>query len=82
MAVVRVDERGRMTIPREMGIRDTRAVVIPAGNFFITIPLPKAPREEAEGWMATGKDRRQLKKLAESIARRDAVRRSKRRGQL
>ncbi|NHV98339.1 MAG: VapB-type antitoxin [Thaumarchaeota archaeon] len=82
MAIVRVDERGRMTIPREMGIRDTRAVVIPAGNFFITIPLPKAPREEAEGWMATVKDRRQLKKLAESAAKRDAVKRVKRRGQL
>jgi len=82
MAIVRVDERGRMTIPREMGIRGTKAVVIPAGNFFVTIPLPKAPREEAEGWLTTGKERRQLKKLAESTARRDAVKRAKRRGQL
>jgi bifunctional DNA-binding transcriptional regulator/antitoxin component of YhaV-PrlF toxin-antitoxin module len=82
MAIVRVDERGRMTIPREMGIRGTKAVVIPAGNFFVTIPLPKAPREEAEGWLTTGKERRQLKKLAESTAKRDAVKRAKRRGQL
>jgi hypothetical protein len=66
----------------EMGIRGTKAVVIPAGNFFVTIPLPKAPREEAEGWLTTGKERRQLKKLAESTAKRDAVKRAKRRGQL
>jgi len=57
-------------------------VVIPAGNFFITIPLPKTPREEAEGWLTTGKDRRQLKNLVESTVKRDAVKRVKRRGQL
>jgi hypothetical protein len=32
--------------------------------------------------MATVKDRKQLKKLTESAAKKDAVRRSKRRGQL
>jgi hypothetical protein len=39
MSVVEIDERGRMTIPRKMGIQKTRAFVIPAGSFFITIPL-------------------------------------------
>lgn len=28
MAIVKVDERGRMMIPKEMGVRETRAVII------------------------------------------------------
>ncbi|MBO3842257.1 MAG: hypothetical protein FGF48_07570 [Candidatus Brockarchaeota archaeon] len=82
MAVVRVDGRGRMTIPKEIGIRGTRVVVIPAGNFFITIPLPETPYEGAEGWLATGKERERLKKLAENSAKENAVKRVRRRKQL
>lgn len=47
MAIVRVDERGRMTCPNELSIKGTRAIIIPAGSFFITIPLPKTPHETA-----------------------------------
>jgi hypothetical protein len=82
MSMVEIDERGRMTIPRKMGIQKTRAIVIPAGTFFITIPLPKNPQKEAEGWLPTQKGRKELKVEAERLAREDAVNRAKRRNQL
>lgn len=82
MTVVEIDERGRMTVPKKLGLRKTRAVVIPAGSFFVTVPLPTIPQKEAEGWLHTDKERRELKDEAEKLARQDAVKRAKRRQQL
>jgi len=81
MAVVPIDERGRLTIPKELGIRNTRAVIILAGSFIVAIPLPENPAKKAEGWLKTGKTREELKRLSEEHAREDAVSRAKRRGQ-
>jgi len=39
MSIVVVDEKGRLTLPRETGIRKTRAVVIPVGSFIVIVPL-------------------------------------------
>ncbi len=82
MSVVEIDDRGRMTIPKQIGLKRSRAIVIPAGSFFITIPLPKTPDKEAENWLPTTKERKQLKKEAEELAIEDAVNRAKRRHQL
>lgn len=82
MAIVMIDERGRMTIPKEMGIRKTRAIVIPAGSFLVTIPLPRAPHEEAGTWLITTKERREMKTSAEKAAKEDAVKRARRRKQI
>ena len=82
MSVVEIDERGRMTIPKKIGLKKSRAIVIPAGSFFVTIPLPKSPQKEAENWLPTNKERKQLKTDAEKLAREDAVNRAKRRHQL
>jgi len=82
MGVVRVDNRGRMTIPKELGIRETRAIIIDAGSFFITIPLPKTPYLTAKDWLGTEKSRRELKELAEKAAKDDAVKRARRRKQI
>jgi bifunctional DNA-binding transcriptional regulator/antitoxin component of YhaV-PrlF toxin-antitoxin module len=82
VSVVEIDDRGRMTIPKQIGLKRSRAIVIPAGSFFITIPLPKTPDKEAENWLPTTKERKQLKKEAEELAREDAVNRAKRRHQL
>jgi len=79
MSVVEIDERGRMTIPKKIGIKNSRAIVIPAGSFFITIPLSKAPEKDAEKWLPTGKERKELKIEAEKLAQEDAVNRAKRR---
>jgi bifunctional DNA-binding transcriptional regulator/antitoxin component of YhaV-PrlF toxin-antitoxin module len=82
MSVVEIDDRGRMTIPKKIGLKKSRAIVIPAGSFFVTIPLPKTPQKEAENWLPTSKERKQLKIEAEKLAREDAVNRAKRRHQL
>ena len=82
MSVVEIDERGRMTIPKKIGLKKSRAIVIPAGSFFVTIPLPKTPQKEAENWLPTSKERKQLKNEAEKLVREDAVNRAKRRHQL
>jgi bifunctional DNA-binding transcriptional regulator/antitoxin component of YhaV-PrlF toxin-antitoxin module len=82
MSVVEIDERGRMTIPKKLGLRKSRAIIIPAGSFFVTIPLPKAPQKEAEKWLDTSKEHKELKNLAEKAASEDAVNRAKRRHQL
>ncbi len=82
MSVVEIDERGRMTVPKKMGLKKSRAIVIPAGSYFLTIPLPKEPQKEAENWLDTKRERRELKVQAEKLAQQDAVARAKRRKQL
>ncbi len=82
MSVVEIDERGRMTIPKKLQVRKSRALIIPAGSFFVTIPLPKTPQKEAEKWLPTNKERKELKNQAEVLARKDATERAKRRHQL
>jgi len=81
MAIVSVDDRGRLTIPKELGVRSTRVVIIPAGSFFVTIPLPDSPLQTAGGWLKTDKSRKELKETAEKTASKDAVERAKRRNQ-
>jgi len=82
LAVVVIDERGRLTIPSELQVRDTKATLIPAGPFMIIIPLPAYPVEASGSWLQTQLSRKELKALAEKQARKDAVKRAKRRKQL
>ncbi len=82
MSVVEIDERGRMTIPKKLQVRKSRALIIPAGSFFVTILLPRTPQKEAEKWLPTNKQRKELKSQAEVLARKDATERAKRRHQL
>jgi hypothetical protein len=46
------------------------------------IPLPNAPQKEAEKWLPTNKEHKDLKSLAEKAATEDAVSRAKRHNQL
>jgi hypothetical protein len=71
-----------MTIPKKIGLRKARVLIIPAGSFFVTIPLPKSPQKEAEKWLPSKKERKELKSEAEKAARADAASRAKRRKQL
>lgn len=82
MAVVTVDERGRLTIPKDFQVHDTRATIIPSGSFFIIIPLPAKPLEISGQWLETKLERSELRAQADKAARRDAVKRAKRRKQL
>jgi len=70
-----------MTIPRQLDVRNTRATIIPAGPFFIVIPIPRQPLEVSGGWLDTKRSRSDLRALAEKAARRDAVKRARRRRQ-
>ena len=68
-----------MSIPKEISIRKTRAIVISAGTFFVTILLP---HKQAKEWLTTKQEKRKLKTSAEKAAKEDAVKRAKRRKQL
>lgn len=78
MSIVSVDDRGRLTIPKELGIRQQRVIVIPAGSFFITIPLPEDPLLAGKDWLETGKPIDELRERAEKLAHQDAVKRRRR----
>lgn len=82
MAVVPVDDRGRITLPKDAVTRGSRAVVIPAGSFVVVIPLPKEPLKKAASWLPSKHSRLDLKKKAEVLAQKDAVKRAKRRRQI
>jgi bifunctional DNA-binding transcriptional regulator/antitoxin component of YhaV-PrlF toxin-antitoxin module len=82
MAVVVIDERGRLTIPSELQVRGIKAMLIPAGPFMIIIPLPQKALDASGGWLRTKSSRKELKVQAEKEARKDAVKRAKRRKQL
>ncbi len=81
MAVVSIDKRGRITLPKNSAPRGGRAVVIPAGRYIVVIPLPEHPERFAEGWLPSRRDTRGDKARVEEAARRDAVSRARRRGQ-
>lgn len=68
-------------MPKEIGFRGSRVVIIPAGSFFITIPLPGKPLESAGNWLDSDKDIETLKQSSEEGAMQDAVDRAKRRKQ-
>ncbi|MEM2208990.1 MAG: VapB-type antitoxin [Nitrososphaerota archaeon] len=82
MAIVKIDERRRITIPKEIGVKGEKAVIIPAGTFFITIPLPIKPHEYASSWLSSKHERKELKELAEKLASEDAIKRARRRKQI
>jgi len=67
-----------MTIPKKLRIRNTKAIVISAGNFLITIPLPMKLDEYAGSWLPSKRERKELKVLAEKAAAEDAIKRAKR----
>lgn len=82
MPVVSIDDRGRMTFPKETEIRGGKAVIISVGSFYNIIPIPEEPEKYAEGWLDTEKGREELKELAEERARKEAKGRAQRRDQL
>ena len=79
MSVVEIDERGRFTIPKEIGLRGSRAVVIPAGTYFVVLPLEGDPYKYAKDWLKTDKTVKELKDSSEEAAADDAEARRSRR---
>ena len=79
--MVDIDDRGRMTIPKEIGLRGSRAAIIPAGSFLVVVPIVGDPYKVASGWLDTERDAKALKEAAERKAAEDATVRARRRGQ-
>lgn len=80
--MVDIDDRGRMTIPKEIGLRGSRAAIIPAGSFLVVVPIVGDPYQVAGGWLETERDAKALKKAADKKAAEDASDRARRRKQL
>ena len=70
--VVKVDDRGRIKLPKAMAKADS-VIIIDAGTFFIGIPIPRDPIAETSGIIKTNLSVRKLKEVAEEEAERDAV---------
>jgi len=79
LSVVEVDDRGRFTIPKEIGLRGTKVIVIPASTYFIVLPLQSDPYKYAKNWLRTTKSTEKLKHEADEAAQEDAATRAKRR---
>jgi bifunctional DNA-binding transcriptional regulator/antitoxin component of YhaV-PrlF toxin-antitoxin module len=73
LSVVEVDDRGRLTIPREIGLRGTKVVVIPASTYFIVLPLRGDSYQFAKNWLKTRQSVEELKHGAEEAAEDDAA---------
>lgn len=77
--MVEIDQRGRLTLPRELRSEGKgRAFIISAGTFLVLIPISNKPAEVAMDWLKSDRETVQLRKLAEMKARDEAVSRAKR----
>ncbi|MBB5254037.1 VapB-type antitoxin [Sulfurisphaera ohwakuensis] len=65
--VVKVDDRGRIKLPKNLANADS-VIIINAGTFFIGIPIPKEPLAETSGIIETKLSIKELKEIAENDA--------------
>lgn len=65
MSVVEIEEQARITILKKFGLKKSRAVIIPAGSFFVTMPLKKGAQKEDEKWLFSNIELRELENLVE-----------------
>ena len=82
MAVTKVDDRGRIKLPREMVSPGESVVIIDANSYFLGIPIPSDPLLSSGSWLKEDRGVKELKQIAEDSAREDARSRAKRRKQL
>jgi hypothetical protein len=82
MAVTKVDDRGRIKLPREMVSPGESVIIIDANSYFLGIPIPSDPVLSSGSWLKEGRDVKELKRAAEDSAGEDARDRATRRKQL
>lgn len=74
MSIVEIDDRGRVTIPKEMRVEADKALVIPLGESYMLVPIPRTPLEfETKESTKTAKEaaeKRIRSELKERLARR------------
>jgi hypothetical protein len=82
MAVTKVDDRGRIKLPREMVFPGESVIIIDANSYFLGIPIPSDPLLSSGSWLKEDRDVKELKRAAEDGAGEDARNRATRRKQL
>ena len=82
MAVARVDDRGRIKLPREMVPPGGSVIIIDANSYFLGIPISPDPLAASGSWLRDARNTKELKLTAEERAGEDARARAKRRKQL
>jgi len=82
MAVAKVDDRGRIKLPREIVSPGGSVIIIEADSYFLGIPVPSDPLAFSGSWLRDERDIQELKQAAEETAAEDAQSRAKRRKQL
>lgn len=77
MSIVEIDDRGRVTIPKDMRVEADRALVIPMGESYMLVPIPRAPIEfETKESTKTAKETAE-KRLKAEVRERMARRRQR-----
>ena len=74
MSIVDLDERGRLTLPREIrrNVNITKkALLINAGNHIKIIPLPEDPFKELEGALSIKIPFKTLREEAQKLAQKE-----------
>jgi hypothetical protein len=79
--VAKVDDRGRIRLPRGMAQPGGSVVIVGSRSYFLGILIPPDPLQHSGSWLRVKEDVTSLKKEAEEDAASDAVKRATRRGQ-
>ena len=66
--MAKVDDRGRVKLPKDFASPRDRTVILPAGRGIVLIKVPSKPLEESSSWLKTSKDKEELRGLADSKA--------------
>jgi AbrB family looped-hinge helix DNA binding protein len=76
MSIVKVDRRGRITLPKKLrktlGIGE-KVLIVNMGGHLQIIPLPSDPFEALEGTLSINKSFKELRKQAELVAEEGAT---------
>ncbi|MEM0009992.1 MULTISPECIES: division/cell wall cluster transcriptional repressor MraZ [Thermofilum] len=76
MSIVKVDRRGRITLPKKLreslGIGE-KVLIMNMGDHLQIIPLPSDPFEALEDTLSINKTFKELRKQAELVAEKDAT---------
>ncbi|MDG6925014.1 MAG: VapB-type antitoxin [Nitrososphaerota archaeon] len=80
--VAKVDDRRRITLPREVGVSPGESIIIiDAHSYFLGIPISSDPLVSSGSWLNDARDVKELKREADRRAEEDATSRAKRRNQ-
>jgi len=68
VCVVKVDDRGRIKLSKDIAAPGDRFLVIPVGGRIVLLKISPKPVEASSSWLHTEKDKRELRSIAESQA--------------